>query len=198
MILIVDNYDSFTFNLYQELAALGAVVEVVRNDAETVQQLLERAPTGLVLSPGPGGPRDAGVSLDLLDAAPDDLPVLGVCLGHQCLVESAGGRILRADEPVHGRTTRVHHDGAGLMRGVPSPFFAARYHSLVADRESLPEALELSAWTEEGLVMGVRDRVRPRHGVQFHPESFLGPRGRALLANFVSATGQPLEIGGAR
>jgi anthranilate synthase component 2 len=196
VILVVDNYDSFTFNLVQALAASGATVECVRNDALSVAELLARRPAGLVLSPGPGGPLDAGISLDLLARAPDDLPILGVCLGHQCLVTERGGRVVRAREPVHGRTSRVHHDGAGLMRGLPSPFAAARYHSLVAERSSLPPALIVSAWTEEGEVMGVREVARPRFGVQFHPESFLTSRGTALLARFTGLCGEPLATGG--
>ena len=196
MILLLDNYDSFTFNLYQSLAGLGACVEVVRNDVESVDELLARGPRALLLSPGPGGPRDAGVTLELLERAPDSMPVLGVCLGHQCLVASAGGRIERAGELVHGRSTQVHHDGSELMRGLPSPFFAARYHSLIAERDSLPESLELTAWTEAGEVMGVRDRERPRYGVQFHPESFLTHCGTQLLANFCSLAGESIEVGG--
>ena len=198
MILLIDNYDSFTFNLYQSLATLGAVVDVVRHDAASAQELLAREPAAVVLSPGPGAPKDAGVCLDLLEQAPNELPILGVCLGHQCLVEASGGRIVRSDEPLHGRTSRIHHDDQGLLRGLPSPFPAARYHSLVADRDSLPECLELSAWTEEGHVMGVRDVARPRFGLQFHPESFLSPRGSVVLARFLERAGVPCESGGLR
>lgn len=195
MILLIDNYDSFTFNLYQALASLGACVEVVRNDHEEVSSLLARRASALVLSPGPGGPADAGVCLELLQRAPDELAVLGVCLGHQCLVAASGGRILRAEQPVHGRATPIHHDGSALMRSLPSPFLAARYHSLIAERDSLPAQLELCAWTEEGEVMAVRDRARARFGVQFHPESFLSPGGERLLANFCALAGEPLERG---
>lgn len=198
MILLIDNYDSFTFNLYQALATLGAVVDVVRHDVASAEELLARGPAALVLSPGPGAPKDAGVCLDLLAKAPDELPILGVCLGHQCLVEASGGRIVQSGEPLHGRTSRVHHDDRGLLRGLPSPFPAARYHSLVADRDALPDSLELSAWTEEGHVMAVRDVARPRFGLQFHPESFLSPRGSVVLARFLERAGVPCEAGGLR
>ncbi|MFT4538049.1 MAG: anthranilate synthase/aminodeoxychorismate synthase-like glutamine amidotransferase [Planctomycetota bacterium] len=195
MILLIDNYDSFTFNLYQAMASLGAVVEVVRNDHESVDALLMRKPTALVLSPGPGGPPDAGVCVELLQRAPDSLPVLGVCLGHQCLVAASGGIIVQNDQPVHGRASQVHHDSSALLRSLPNPFLAARYHSLIAERDALPDCLELTAWTESGEVMAVRDKSRPRFGVQFHPESFLSPCGERLLDNFCALAGEPLERG---
>jgi len=196
VIAIVDNYDSFTFNLVQALGALGAAVTCLRNDAVSADELLATQPSGVVLSPGPGGPDEAGLCLELLARAPADLPILGVCLGHQCLTVASGGRVVRAREPVHGRTSRIHHDGAGLMRGLPTPFAAARYHSLVAERDSLPASLVLSAWTEDGEVMAVRDRTRPRFGVQFHPESFLTTRGSVVLARFAAMAGEPVHGGG--
>ncbi|QDU84373.1 Aminodeoxychorismate synthase component 2 [Planctomycetes bacterium Pla163] len=196
MILLIDNYDSFTFNLYQALSSAGAEVEVVRNDAESAQALIDHGPTGLVLSPGPGRPTDAGVCLELLALAPANLPVLGVCLGHQCLVEASGGRIVRAAAPVHGCSSSIHHDGIGLLRGLASPFLAARYHSLVAERDSLPSELELAAWTEDGQVMAVRDVARPRFGTQFHPESFLSPRGHVLLERFCEQASVSIQSGG--
>ncbi|MHC4378228.1 MAG: anthranilate synthase component II, partial [Planctomycetota bacterium] len=185
MILLIDNYDSFTFNLADLCGRLGARVEVVRNDAEDVAQLLGRRPSGLLLSPGPGRPESSGVCPDLLCAAPANLPVLGICLGHQALVESEGGRLNLLERPVHGRATRVHHDGQGLFQGLPSPLDAGRYHSLVADREELPDSLVLNAWSEEGLPMAVQHRDLPRFGLQFHPESILTPLGERLIARFL-------------
>ncbi len=194
MILLVDNYDSFTFNLYQALAGLGAEVCVKRNDALDAAGLLALCPAAIVLSPGPGRPCDAGVCPALLRALPDALPLLGVCLGHQALVEHYGGELEIDPIPVHGRASLVRHDASPLYKELPSPFAAGRYHSLRARREKLPAELELSAWTDDGIVMGVRHRRLPRHGVQFHPESILSPDGVRLLAAFldlarVSTTG---------
>jgi len=186
VILLIDNYDSFTFNLADLCGRLGARVEVVRNDVEDVAQLLERRPSGLLLSPGPGRPESSGVCPDLLRAAPANLPVLGICLGHQALVESEGGRLNLLERPVHGRATRVHHDGQGLFQGLPSPLDAGRYHSLVADREALPDSLQLTAWSEEGLPMAVQHRSLPRFGLQFHPESILTPIGGGLIENTIA------------
>lgn len=194
MILLIDNYDSFTFNLADLCGRLGARVEVVRNDAEDVAQLLERRPNGLLLSPGPGRPESSGVCPDLLRAAPANLPVLGICLGHQALVESEGGRLNLLERPVHGRATRVHHDGQGLFQGLPSPLDAGRYHSLVADREELPDSLQLTAWSEEGLPMAVQHRSLPRFGLQFHPESILTPLGERLIARFLGCAGEPVDV----
>jgi anthranilate synthase component 2 len=185
VILIVDNYDSFTFNVVQALASLGAECAVRRNDAHPVHELLALEPRGLVLGPGPGRPADAGVCPELLRRAPADLPVLGVCLGHQLLVERWGGVVERDREPVHGYASPVHHHGAGLFAGLPEPFAAGRYHSLCARSDSLPAALELCAWTEDGRVMGVRHRTLPQHGVQFHPDSVLTPAGSRLFENFL-------------
>lgn len=192
MILLIDNYDSFTFNLVQALAGLGAEVVVKRNDALTCEEAVAMGASALVISPGPGRPRDAGICLELLRALDPDLPVLGVCLGHQALVESAGGTLVIDPTPVHGKASLVHHTGGPLFRGIQSPFPCARYHSLVAERESLPEHLRLVAWTEAGLVMAVEDTRAPRFGVQFHPESILTPLGTRILANFLAAAGEPV------
>ena len=187
MILLIDNYDSFTWNLVQALGSQGADVRVVRNDAITVAEAEALRPSALVVSPGPGGPRDAGVSLALIEAFGGRVPVLGVCLGHQCIVQAAGGNVVRAARPVHGRTSRVYHDGAGIYAGLPNPFEAARYHSLIAAEAGLPAALRVSAYTAEGEIMGVRHVEHAVEGVQFHPESILTVEGRLLLANFLGA-----------
>ncbi len=194
MILLLDNYDSFTWNLYQALAARGAEVEVVRNDACSVDELLAVGPVAVVSSPGPGRPEDAGVLPELIARIPDELPFLGVCLGHQALVQHHGGRLVVDDVPVHGKASLVHHEGAPLFAGLPEPFPAGRYHSLRAERESLPTILELTAWTEDGIVMGVKHRERPHWGVQFHPESILTPQGERLLANFLDLAGLPAPL----
>lgn len=190
MILLLDNYDSFTFNLYQSMAGQGAEVEVLRNDAASVAELLALAPSALVLSPGPGRPASAGVMPELLRQAPDALPVLGVCLGHQALVECYGGELELDPVPTHGKASLIHHDGEDLFRGLPNPFAAGRYHSLRANRERLPEVLRLTAWTEDGLVMAVRHRQLPRWGIQFHPESILTPQGDRLIGRFLAAAGE--------
>jgi anthranilate synthase component 2 len=192
MILLLDNYDSFTFNLYQAMAALGAEVQVHRNDALTVDALLALRPSAIVLSPGPGRPADAGIQPELLKRAPDDLPLLGVCLGHQGLVERYGGSLERDPAPTHGKASLVHHDGDELFADLPNPFQAGRYHSLRAVRGSLPKELRLTAWTSEGLVMAVRHVALPRFGVQFHPESILSPQGERILARFLERAGEPV------
>ena len=183
MILVVDNYDSFTFNLVQYLGELGATLEVHRNDAITLDDVRTMCPDGVLLGPGPGRPEDAGITLSLLESIA--FPMLGVCLGHQSMVQAEGGRVVRAERLMHGRTSPVIHDGKGVFAGLPSPFTATRYHSLIAERESLPSCFEVSAWTEEGELMGVRHRSKPWVGVQFHPESFLTECGKALLANWI-------------
>jgi anthranilate synthase component 2 len=185
MILLVDNYDSFTWNVYQALASLGADVRVERNDALSVDAVLELEPAAIVLSPGPGAPRDAGICPALLRRLPEEMPLLGVCLGHQALVERYGGELERDPEPVHGRASLVHHDGSALFADLPNPFHAGRYHSLRARRERLPSELRLTAWTESGLVMAVQHVVLPRFGVQFHPESILSPKGATIFARFL-------------
>ncbi len=194
MILLLDNYDSFVFNLEQCLTAHGADVETVRNDAHTVDELLALEPSAVVLSPGPGRPASAGVMAELLARLPGQVPVLGVCLGHQALVEAAGGVLEVDSAPVHGRATPVHHTGRGLFEGLPSPFPAGRYHSLRAERSSLPPELELTAWTEDGAVMGVAHRALPRVGVQFHPESILTSVGPRLIARFLALAGQSVAV----
>ena len=191
MILLIDNYDSFTFNLAQTLQAHGARVEVHRNDAMQPEDFLALTPSAIVISPGPGSPRSAGVSLALFQLAPPSLPILGVCLGHQALVESEGGLVTRDLEPTHGKASSIHHDGSELFRGVNSPFPAGRYHTLHVVRKNLPASLRVTAWTEEGGVMAVQHRKQPRFGVQFHPESILTPQGSRLCANFLCLAGEP-------
>jgi len=189
-LLMIDNYDSFTYNLVQYLGELGALVDVVRNDTAPLAALVARAPDGLVISPGPGRPEDAGVAVPAVRAfAERGIPVLGVCLGHQAIGEACGGRIVGARTLMHGKTSWIHHDERGVFRGLPSPFEATRYHSLVIERERCPAELEISAWTEDGEVMGVRHRHLPVEGVQFHPESILTHEGKRLLANFLARCG---------
>jgi anthranilate synthase component 2/para-aminobenzoate synthetase component 2 len=187
-VLLIDNYDSFTYNLVQAFAKQGAEVMVYRNDALDVPAALALAPTHLVISPGPGRPDDAGVSLDMIGAFAGRIPLLGVCLGHQCLVQHFGGDIVRAERLMHGKTSSVKHDNKTVFAGLPQPFEAGRYHSLCADRATLPAVLELSAETERGEIMGVRHRELPLEGVQFHPESVLTPEGDRLMANFMRMT----------
>ena len=193
MILLLDNYDSFTYNLYQYLAELGAQVEVRRNDEISVAQVEALAPTHIIVSPGPCTPHEAGVSNELIGALGPRIPLLGVCLGHQCIGEVFGGRVIRAPEPVHGKTALIHHQGVGVLRGLPQPFEAIRYHSLVVERETLPAALEVTAQTADGLIMGLRHREYPIHGVQFHPESIMTRAGKDILRNFL-AEGAPLAV----
>ena len=188
--LLIDNYDSFTYNLVQAFAAHGADVRVYRNDAITVDEAAEIGPTHLVISPGPGRPDDAGVSLAMIARFADELPILGVCLGHQCLVQHFGGEIVRADRLMHGKTSMARHDGRTIYEGLSQPFEVGRYHSLTAARPSLPDALELTAETEQGEIMGVRHRELPLEGVQFHPESVLTPEGERLMTNFMRISGE--------
>jgi anthranilate synthase/aminodeoxychorismate synthase-like glutamine amidotransferase len=184
-VLIVDNYDSFTYNLAQELGSLGAGVEVVRHDGFTIGQLAADPPDGIVISPGPGRPKDAGLSNDVIRTFAGRIPLLGVCLGHQCIGEVYGAAVVRADEVMHGKTSEIHHDGRALFAGLPQPFPATRYHSLVVDPATIPDELEVTARTAGGVVMGVRHREVPVEGVQFHPESILTTVGIVLLANFL-------------
>jgi len=183
--LLIDNYDSFTYNLVQAFAALGAEVIVHRNDAISVAEARKIDATHLVISPGPGRPEDAGVSLDMIAAFAGTIPTLGVCLGHQCLVTHFGGEIVRADRLMHGKTSMAKHDGKTIFQGLPEPLEVGRYHSLCAEQENLPEVLELTAQTERGEIMGVRHKELPLEGVQFHPESVLTPAGDQLMANFL-------------
>jgi anthranilate synthase/aminodeoxychorismate synthase-like glutamine amidotransferase len=183
--LLIDNYDSFTYNLVQAFAALGADVMVYRNDAITVEEAIELAPTHLVISPGPGRPEDAGVSLAMIGAFAERVPVLGVCLGHQSLVHHFGGEIVRAERLMHGKTSMVKHDGKTVFEGMSQPVEVGRYHSLCAHQDSLPDVLVLTAETDRGEIMGVRHKTLPLEGVQFHPESVLTPEGDRLMANFL-------------
>lgn len=189
MTLVVDNYDSFTWNLVQYLWELGEEVVVRRNDELTVDEAIELAPDRVLVSPGPCTPDKAGVSLGIVEAFAGRAPLLGVCLGHQSIGQQAGGAVVRAAAVMHGKTSQIHHDGRGVFAGLPNPFLATRYHSLVVQRESLPDTLELSAWTDDGEVMGLRRTdVGAVEGVQFHPESILTESGHALLANFLKLT----------
>jgi len=185
-VVVIDNYDSFTYNLVQALGALGCDLVVVRNDAVDTDAVDGLAPDAIVLSPGPGRPEDAGVTPRVVDELSPRVPMLGVCLGHQAICQSFGGTIVAAPEIVHGKPSEVRHVGTGLYDGIPNPFVAGRYHSLVADRTTLPEALEVTAWTDD-VVMGVRHRTLPVEGVQFHPESILTDEGPRVLANFVAS-----------
>ncbi|HUB97647.1 MAG TPA: aminodeoxychorismate/anthranilate synthase component II [Stellaceae bacterium] len=185
MFLLIDNYDSFTYNLWHYLGELGAEVMVRRNDALTVADALALKPQGIVISPGPGVPEAAGICVDLVRRA-GGVPILGVCLGLQAIGHAFGGKVVRAPAPMHGKISAIHHDGTGVFAGLADPFRATRYHSLVVDRASVPAALAVTAWTEDGLVMGVAHRERPVHGVQFHPESIASESGHALLKNFLT------------
>ncbi|HLW61200.1 MAG TPA: aminodeoxychorismate/anthranilate synthase component II [bacterium] len=185
MILVIDNYDSFTYNLVQYLGELGETPQVFRNDAISVEEIVALAPEAIVISPGPCTPAEAGVSTPGVARLIGRIPILGVCLGHQCIGAALGARVVRGRAPVHGKTSRVHHDGRTIFRGLPSPLVGTRYHSLVIDEAGLPDCLEVSARTEDGVVMGVRHRAAPLEGVQFHPESVLTEHGHALLRNFL-------------
>jgi anthranilate synthase/aminodeoxychorismate synthase-like glutamine amidotransferase len=187
MILVVDHYDSFTYNLVQLIESLGAETEVVKSDAEPARALVARDADAIVLSPGPGRPEDAGCFTELLRLLPHETPVLGVCLGHQAMGVVAGARVERAT-PVHGKASLVHHDGMGILAGLPDPFEAGRYHSLVVAREGLPDELEITAWSDDDLVMAAQHRELPRFGVQFHPESILTPDGPTVVRNFLALT----------
>jgi anthranilate synthase component 2 len=188
MFLLIDNYDSFTYNLWHYLSELGAEVMVKRNDAITVDEAIALQPQGIIISPGPGVPSESGITVPIVTASP--LPLLGVCLGHQAIGEAFGGKVVRAPEPMHGKVSPIHHDGTGVFAGLGQPFNATRYHSLIVERASLPNVLRVTAWTDDGLIMGVEHHERPIHGVQFHPESIASEGGKALLGNFLMiATG---------
>ncbi|ATQ42872.1 anthranilate synthase component II [Caulobacter mirabilis] len=189
MILVIDNYDSFTYNLVHYLNELGAETVVHRNDALTVQEAIGLKPAAVLLSPGPCAPDQAGICLPLLRGAPEDLAILGVCLGHQAIGQAYGGDVVRAKTIMHGKTSEISHADQGLFKGLPHPFTATRYHSLAVERGTLPAELEVTAWTEDGEIMGVQHRTRPIHGVQFHPESIATEGGHQLLANFLDLAG---------
>jgi anthranilate synthase/aminodeoxychorismate synthase-like glutamine amidotransferase len=188
MLLMIDNYDSFTYNLVQYLRELGADVVVYRNDRISVEEIRALRPDRIVLSPGPCSPAEAGICCDVIRAFGASVPLLGVCLGHQCIGAAYGGRIVRAARLMHGKVSPIHHDGQGIFRGVPSPFEATRYHSLLIEPETVPGCLAVSAQTVEGEIMGVRHQSHPVEGVQFHPESILTQAGKALLANFLAGS----------
>ena len=189
MILVIDNYDSFTYNLVHYLNELGAETLVRRNDAMSVGEALGLRPQGVLLSPGPKTPTEAGICLALLKAAPADLPIFGVCLGHQAIGQACGGEVVRAKALMHGKTSQIHHGGKGVFAGLKNPFTATRYHSLSVEKDALPPDLEITAWTDDGEIMGVQHKTRPVFGVQFHPESIATECGHDLLANFLSLAG---------
>lgn len=192
MLLLIDNYDSFTYNLVHYLGALGAQMEIRRNDTLSVADAMAMRPSGIVLSPGPCDPAQAGICLALTQAAAEaSIPLLGVCLGHQTIGEAFGGKVVRADDIVHGKLGQMHHTGKGLFAGLPSPFAATRYHSLIVERASLPDCLEVTAELEDGTIMGLQHRSLPIHGVQFHPESIRSENGHALLENFLKEVKEP-------
>ncbi len=186
MILVIDNYDSFTYNLVQYLGELGAAVEVRRNDAVSVKDIRGIAPTGVLISPGPGRPEEAGVSLDLIAELGATTPIFGVCLGHQSIAQHFGASVVRAERLMHGRTSEIHHEGRGVFESLPSPLTATRYHSLIVERDTIPDEIEVTAWTDRGEVMGIRHTTLPIEGVQFHPESFLTEHGHELIRNWLS------------
>ncbi len=189
MILVVDNYDSFTYNLVHYLAELGAQTHVIRNNDLTVEEAWALQPEAVLLSPGPCAPDQAGICLSLIETAAETMPILGVCLGHQSIGQAFGGEVVRAKTLMHGKTSPILHEGRGVFGGLPSPFTATRYHSLAVRRETLPDVLEVTAWTEDGEIMGLSHRTRPIHGVQFHPESIATQHGHAMIANFLDLAG---------
>jgi len=193
MLLVIDNYDSFTYNLVQYLGELGAEMSVHRNDQITLQEIEKMQPSKIVISPGPCTPKEAGISVDLIRKFGSEIPILGVCLGHQAIGEAFGGEVVRAPRLMHGKTSMIAHDGRGVYRGLPNPFEATRYHSLIIRRETMPKVLEITAWTEEGEVMGVRHKTFPIEGVQFHPESILTRVGKDLLKNFLESAAAPVR-----
>ncbi len=196
MILLIDNYDSFTYNLYQYMGELGAQLRVVRNDMLTLEDIEAMSPQGIVISPGPCTPREAGISNDVILRFGSRIPTLGVCLGHQCIGDAYGGIVSGAGEIMHGKTSLIHHDGKGVFQGLPSPFEAIRYHSLAVYRRELPDCLEVTAWTDSGLIMGLRHKEYPVEGVQFHPESIMTTEGKRLLKNWLDRVDAGLSDAG--
>ncbi len=194
-VLVIDNYDSFTFNLVQYLRELGATVTVTRNDALSIDEIRRSNPAAIVMSPGPRTPEDAGICVDLVRELGSSVPMLGVCLGHQAIGVAYGAKVVRAPEVVHGKVGPVHHGGAGVLRGLDDPFMATRYHSLVVSAGGLPDSLEATAWSDDGLIMAMRHRTFPVEGVQFHPESVGTPSGHALLRNFLATAGVAVGVG---
>ncbi len=186
MLLIIDNYDSFTYNLVQYFGELGAEMKIFRNDALSINEVKALAPERICISPGPCTPNEAGISMGLIRELGPTTPILGVCLGHQSIGQVYGGDVVRADRLMHGKTSPIHHNGSSVFKGLPSPFEATRYHSLIVKRDTLPNCLEITAWTEEGEIMGLRHKEHPVHGVQFHPESILTEHGKQMLENFLS------------
>lgn len=185
MLLIIDNYDSFTYNIVQTVGLFTQEIKVARNDKITVGEIRKLSPSQIIISPGPGNPSQAGISLDAIKSFSGKIPILGICLGHQCIAQAFGGKIIQAPQPIHGKTSEIFHDGKGIFSGLRNPFIATRYHSLIADRNSFPKELEISAWTKEGLIMGLRHKKFSLEGVQFHPESFLTDEGKKMIGNFV-------------
>lgn len=185
MIVMIDNYDSFTYNLVQYMGELGADLKVYRNDKVTIEKIKSMNPKKIVISPGPCTPNEAGISLDVVRSFSGSIPILGVCLGHQTIGQAFGGNVIRAPEVWHGKTSEISHDGRTIFNGLPKPFIATRYHSLIVERETLPDCFEVSAWTDDGIVMGLRHKSHPTEGVQFHPESILTAEGKKLLKNFL-------------
>ena len=184
-LILIDNYDSFTYNLVHYFAALGATIDVVRNDAITPDDIMRKKPDGIVISPGPCTPSDAGICLDLVTRYGAEMPMFGVCLGHQTIGQAYGGKVIRAPYVMHGKTSAMHHESTDVFAGLPSPFTATRYHSLIVEKESLPDCLRITAHTDDGLIMGLAHREHPLYGVQFHPESIASEHGHALLENFL-------------
>ena len=189
MLVLIDNYDSFTYNLVHFLGELGATSEVVRNDKATTEEILALEPKAIVLSPGPCTPNEAGVCLDLIEKAAGKIPLLGVCLGHQSIGQAYGGKVIRAPLPMHGKLSEIHHTDKGVFKDLPDPVEVTRYHSLIVERETLPDCLEITAETDDGIIMGLQHKTHPVHGVQFHPESIASQQGHALLANFLELAG---------
>ena len=194
MIILIDNYDSFTYNLYHFLGDLGADVKVYRNDVKTVDQILEEKPNGIVLSPGPCTPDKAGICVNLVKSAMvNNIPLLGVCLGHQAIGQALGAKVIRANELMHGKTSAIEHEGKGVFKGISNPVTATRYHSLIIERSSLPDSFEITAQSSDGIIMGMQHKEAPLHGVQFHPESIASEQGHDMLLNFLHMTGENLK-----